>query len=427
MAELSCSKPQIDACPRIVSIADACANGVSRSWALRRGAGRQDGGGRDQLSTLRCARHYARGPVDATFVVDLALHGLQVICSRLERGLRECNFLADILQAVPDQLFYQVLAEAFPGSGKILLAKIERLADDGFANRNARSRFTAEDQLKDVNFRLEQFDKHGVKDKLEKQVSFNEDEQFCAEVEDAVQSWHESLDAAIDEADETINDLTVPGSKHNEPFFKKYKPKLDALKTTVADARKISTSLEAVKAQLRALGAELTTVKDGLKDEFAEVERKLVKLLAEQGVTSIQPNDYVALVDRKKGLAAKIADLQKKTTKEAGKRDALLKAVTRLNDAWLEEFKQLSTELGKINKAQGALQVQTIFKGDKAAFRDKLEETFRGHNIRKETYQTLAEQYPDFAHIYRDLGTAAAHAKGKSDILSFSLRILRDC
>ncbi|MHB0790101.1 TrlF family AAA-like ATPase [Bradyrhizobium sp. 5.13L] len=275
---------------------------------------------------------------------------------------------------------------------------------------------TAEDQLKDVNFRLEQFDKHGVKDKLEKQVSFNEDEQFCADVEDAAQSWHESLDAAIDEAEETIKDLTVPGSKHNEPFFKKYKPKLDALKTTVADARKISTSLEAVKAQLRALGAELTTVKDGLKDEFAEVERKLVKLLAEQGVTSIQPNDYVALVDRKKGLAAKIADLEKKTTKEAGKRDAVLKAVTRLNDAWLDEFKQLSTELGKINKAQGALQVQTIFKGDKAAFRDKLEETFRGHNIRKETYQTLAEQYPDFAHIYRDLGTAAAHAKGKSDI-----------
>lgn len=84
-----------------------------------------------------------------TFVVDLALHGLQVICSRLERGQCVRNFLADILQAVPDQLFYQVLAEAFPGSGKILLAKIERLADDGFANRNARSRFTL-----DVDIRL---------------------------------------------------------------------------------------------------------------------------------------------------------------------------------------------------------------------------------------------------------------------------------
>lgn len=102
--------------------------------------------------------------------------------------------------------------------------------------------------------------------------------------------------------------------------------------------------------------------------------------------------------------------------------------MTRLNEARRNEFKQLSTELGKINKAQGALQVQTIFKGDKAAFRDKLEETFRGHDIRKETYQTLAEQYPDFAHIYRDLDTAAAHAKGTSaSSRSFSLRLLRGC
>lgn len=45
--------------------------------------------------------------------------------------------------------FHQVLAEAFPGSGKILLAKIERLADDRFANRNARSRFAL-----DVDIRL---------------------------------------------------------------------------------------------------------------------------------------------------------------------------------------------------------------------------------------------------------------------------------
>lgn len=142
--------------------------------------------------------------------------------------------------------------------------------------------------------------------------------QFCADVEDAAQSWHVSLDTAIDEADETIKDLTVPGSKHNEPFLKKFKPKLGTLKTTVAHARKISTSIDAVKAQLRALGAQLTTVKDGLKDEFAEVERKLVKSLAEQGVTSIQPNDYVTLVDRKKGLTAKIADQEKENDKESG-------------------------------------------------------------------------------------------------------------
>jgi chromosome segregation protein len=274
----------------------------------------------------------------------------------------------------------------------------------------------AQEQLNDVNYRLEQFDKYGVKDKLEKQVSFNDDEQFCEDVNEIAAEWREALNTATDDADEAIKELSVPESKHNGAFFKKYDAKLQALKKTIVDAKKVSKSLEAAQEQLEKLGEELCNVKDGLKDEFAEVERKLVKLLAQRGVTSIQPNAYVALTDRKKSLTAKIAELDKKTAKESCKKDTLLKAITRLNDAWLEEFKQISTELNKINKAQGALQVQTVFKGDKTALGDMLEVTFRGHNIRKETYQALADQYPDVAHIYRDIDKAALHAKGKSDV-----------
>jgi chromosome segregation protein len=37
------------------------------------------------------------------------------------------------------------------------------------------------------------------------------------------------------------------------------------------------------------------------------------------------------------------------------------------------------------------------------------------HNIRKETYQTLAEAYADFTAIYKDLDKAAAYANGKAE------------
>jgi hypothetical protein len=42
----------------------------------------------------------------------------------------------------------------------------------------------------------------------------------------------------------------------------------------------------------------------------------------------------------------------------------------------------------------------------------------RGHNIRKESYQALAENYSDFGQIYKDLAKASEHAKGKAEAFS---------
>ena len=140
-----------------------------------------------------------------------------------------------------------------------------------------------------------------------------------------------------------------------------------------------------------------------------------MKSLEEQGVTSIQPDAYVKLVEEQQELTTQIAELAKKTSKVKRKRDALLAVIAQLNDAWLEEFKVIGAALAKINAAQTSLKVESAFKGDKAGFRDKLEATFRGHNIRKESYQALAEKYSDGGQIYKDLANASQYAKGKAE------------
>jgi chromosome segregation protein len=159
-----------------------------------------------------------------------------------------------------------------------------------------------EEQLRDVNFRLEQFDKHGVKAKLEKQVSFNNDVTYCETVDELVEGWRRGLDEVVEQA-----------------------------------------------------------------------------------------------------------------AKVKSKRDALLAIIAQLNDGWLEEFRVIGAALAKINSAQSSLKVDSTFKGDKGALRDKLEAVFRGHNIRKESYQALAENYSDFGQIYKDLAKASEHAKGKAE------------
>jgi chromosome segregation protein len=77
-----------------------------------------------------------------------------------------------------------------------------------------------EEQLRDVNFRLEQLDKHGVKAKLEKQVSFNNDITYCETVDELVEDWRSGLDEVVEQAAESFEEFEAHTSKHNAALFK---------------------------------------------------------------------------------------------------------------------------------------------------------------------------------------------------------------
>lgn len=273
---------------------------------------------------------------------------------------------------------------------------------------------TREADLANVDYRLEQFEKHGLKAKLEKQVEFGSDLVFVIGVNEIAEEWREGLEDAINAADEAMEDLEIPESKTNAAFFAKYDGKLKALTKTVADAKALLKGIEKVQKDLLTERVALTKTADGLKEEFAKVERDISKALADEGVKAIKPDAYVKLTEQQKALKSQISDLKKKTAKAAARRDAVLKLIVKLNDAWLEEYKLVSVELNKINVAQAALKVQPDFKGDRAAFRDKLIEVFKGSSIRGQALTDITERYKDAAAIFKDLDNAAAMAKGKS-------------
>jgi predicted ATPase len=272
--------------------------------------------------------------------------------------------------------------------------------------------------LKDVEFRLEQFDKHGVRAKLEKQVEFGNDLSFCETVDEAVAEWKENLESVIGEAEERFEEITPHESKFNESVFERYTTQLVKLKETIKSAKSVTTSISTLATDLGGLRNELETTRDGLKEEFAEVERELVKALESNGVTSIQPDDYIKLTERKAELNTSVSELKKKTEKHSVKLGEVRRAIASLNDSWHAEFMFIKAELEKINSAQPSLHISSDFKGDKAAFQKNMEDTFRGSNIRKESFHVLASEYIDFGAIYVDLDEAAKKARSKAETFS---------
>jgi DNA repair exonuclease SbcCD ATPase subunit len=251
-----------------------------------------------------------------------------------------------------------------------------------------KERLTA--KLQDVTFRIEQLDKHGVKSKLEKRIEFRNDTAFCNSVDEASEEWRDALSGAIASAEESFAELALPQSKANIAFFKKYGPKLDALKKTLAEAKVVLKAVEDVQKDLHDLGGELARKAESLKEEFAEAKREILKALRAKGVDSVEPDDYVKYSAQKSELEADITALNKKTSKKAARQAKVVELMVKLNDEWLTEFKQVSSALSKVNKAQGALKVEAKFKEDKAAFRNKMEMVFSGTGLRKEVYEALS-------------------------------------
>ena len=219
------------------------------------------------------------------------------------------------------------------------------------------------------------------------------------------------------QASEAFREIEIHESKYNSPLFAQYEKKLTEIVKTITTALKLGESVGQINAKLLQLHQALEVTKDGLKAEFSKIERDLVKALEEQGVTSIQPDAYIKLMERKTELETSIAELKKKTSKEKRKHDDVLKAVAKLNDAWHGEYLLIAKALNRINTAQSSLRVESTFKGDKGVFRDYMENKFRGNNIRRETYESLATGYMDFAEIYKDLDKVAGHAKSKAETL----------
>lgn len=280
---------------------------------------------------------------------------------------------------------------------------------------DAEDKQALEDQLKDVEFNLEHFDKHGIKEKLEKQLAYNEDLTYCQGVDDAAQAWHKVIYNAATKTEDDFKSVEVHSSEHNADFFARYQAKLQELKATVASVKALATTIKSKSDDLDALRQELKGVRDGLKEEFAATERELVKALEEQGVTSIQPDAYIKLTQRKQELDVQIAELANRTGKEKSKRDAVVTALTSLNDAWRDEYMLIAAALKIINESQGSLRVEAEFKGDRNAFKIHIEAVLRGHSFRKEYYDALGNAYVDFGDIFKDIDTASTHARGKSE------------
>ncbi len=282
-----------------------------------------------------------------------------------------------------------------------------------------------ETQLNDANFRLTKFAEHGIADKLQKRLGFQQDATALARMKERADDFIRALGQLIAEHEDELRNATSYVSKQNPDFFAAYYAEFANLIAKVDQLKQVEKDARAIAGRLKTKHGEFEGASRSLQEEFAQVERQLAQELKQTGMTAIQPDDFLAQQQRKTKAEQMLVALAKQESQQTNIRDALFAEIDKLNELWLREFNTIKEELDRVNAGHTALQIEADFKGDKDAAISFMQQLFRGSNIRETTLRAVMEDYADFGGLLRAL-PEALWVKASSSIEVFEKTFMQN-
>ena len=258
------------------------------------------------------------------------------------------------------------------------------------------------DKQKDAEFRLKIFKDNGIEDKLQKQTDFNVDNRKIKAILSNVNEYENALTDVQDQYEDELKNHLLYQSKQNEAFFKEF---FDLYKVELNSFENVKSELVKIREQsckLKVREGEFGEMGKAQLDKFAEVRRKLEADLKEQG-KQLNIEEFPMLQKTIETTKQLLDSLQKESKKSTDIKEELIKALSKLNELWHQEFRLIESELKKVNENQSALHINSEYKGDKTAFVEFFKSIFKGSKIRKNNLQNTVNKYMDFTAIFNNL------------------------
>lgn len=248
----------------------------------------------------------------------------------------------------------------------------------------------------DAEYKLTFYKNHGIEEKLEKQVEYARDERKINQIHSIVNEYINALRIFISQFEDELKNNKIYTSKYNsqffDEFFRNYKSIIDDfeyIKGIISKQSQYEKFFETAKSNF---GVTLLH----LKEEFAEVERKLANELKNAHVSSINTEEFKQLKSLVEQSEQMINSLNQAEIRNKELNDELNLALTELNDSYLTEYRIIEKELEKINKANTSLSIECEFKGQRNKMLEYMQNIFRGSRIQERTLVKLVDEFTDF-------------------------------
>ncbi|MEN6490065.1 MAG: TrlF family AAA-like ATPase, partial [Smithella sp.] len=280
------------------------------------------------------------------------------------------------------------------------VAQMKRLA----TTEEKKKEYEAKKQ--DAEFNLNLYKKHGVEEKLQKQLDHDVDSRKSAQVVSFAKSYLSDLEEFINRYEDDLKNECVYTSRQNQSFFEAFFLIYDRLITGFARMKDALEDGKKAVVELQQKVDDFEKIKASLKEEFAETERKLAEELKDTGAKAIRPDEFRQLRQTVDHARQMLETLEKQESLRATLNQDLLREMANLNELWHTEYKATKTELDKINQKHPSLEIRAEFKADKEAFVAFMKDLFRGSRIRETTFTNLATSFSDFGAMYKEFEKA---------------------
>lgn len=285
--------------------------------------------------------------------------------------------------------------------------------------KNVQDQITEQKEVKqDTEHQLKFYADHGVEEKLQKRLDFDKDIRKMKKGLELTQGFVSDLEDLLARHEDDLRNFLGHTSKHNKDLFEKYYDDYNAFVNLADQIKTGLADLNSHKVALKNRQAELNEIRQGMVEEFAEIERKLGEELKNSGTQNISSDEFLRLKKKLITATQLISELEKQGTQKRALETTLLDELRLLNELWLLEFELIKKELDKVGSGSTSLSITSEYKDDKQSYLSFMKNVFKGSGIHDATYKGITKEYPDFISIYKDFENAQSFFGSNPQILT---------
>ena len=252
-----------------------------------------------------------------------------------------------------------------------------------------------EDKKKERNTIEEQlkiFDEKGVKDKLEKEESFNEDGNKIKKITDSMKEI-----SNIESIENDFSFIKEYESKYNKEFFTKIVKVIEDIEKLINEKSNIENNIKQKTTELEELSDEYKKIKAIFISEFENVKRELN--LKE----NLDGDTYLKLKQQLDAVNNDIDRMEKELKNKEKLRKELIKLFKKRRELITEDNTKYLNYIDGINSNQDNIKIEFIANGNKSKFYEDLKEELKKTNITKNTFIEIADNFIDYLGILEDI------------------------
>ena len=245
-----------------------------------------------------------------------------------------------------------------------------------------------------IKEKLKIFEEKGVKEKLEKEVAFNEDESKIILLQESVKNIVADNDNNTEEDFSFFKDYN---SKYNKPVFCKINKVIEEIEKLINQRNIIDSNIKQKQMLIDDLFKEYNEIKNQFISEFEEIKREL------NLKDNLEGDTYLSLTNQLAGIENSIIQIEKQLEEKENIKKILIKYLKERRELIVKDNERYSEYISNINLNQNNINIEFIPNGNKERFIEDLKLELKGNNIKTNSYNDIADKFVDYVGIIEDI------------------------